>query len=109
MQPNPDGKVAIDGAFIGGMSKHNFDYKVLPKTKTIQKKQQDRKEEAIQKKMDTLCHRSLFVFSINNPIRIGCIKTMENPWFDRVILFCIFLNSLVYVFQDYTKKEEDHW
>lgn len=37
---------------------------------------------------------SLLFFSLDNPIRRGCVNIMLLPWFDRIILLSIILNAL---------------
>jgi len=38
--------------------------------------------------------RSLFLMTLSNPVRRLCIKGIEWPWWDRIVLFLIFLNTL---------------
>lgn len=38
--------------------------------------------------------RSLFLMKLTNPLRRMCIRGIEWPWWDRVVLLLIFLNTL---------------
>ena len=59
------------------------------------------KEEKIAAKMSSLCKKSCFFFTIENKVRVHCIWTLENVWFDRIILMLIVWNSVLYAIQDY--------
>jgi hypothetical protein len=43
---------------------------------------------------DVLVDNSLYIFTLQNPIRKLCVTMLLNEWFDRVILFAIIGNSL---------------
>ena len=48
-----------------------------------------------------LAEKSLFVLSLDNPLRKGAIWLAFHPWFERAILLLIFLNSVVLGMSDY--------
>lgn len=52
--------------------------------------------------MGLYCKFSLSKYEITHPVRLFCIKTFEWPWFDRIIIFLIAINSLMLGFMDYT-------
>lgn len=53
------------------------------------------------------CSLSFNYFRVDNPIRLFLLKLIENPWFDRVIILVIAINSCFLAFNDYTWKEEN--
>lgn len=50
---------------------------------------------------------SLYVFDEYNAFRIGCAKIISHPYFDRVILLFILLNSVVLALTDWSVIDED--
>jgi hypothetical protein len=59
----------------------------------------------IRRMMGLYCKLSLSKYEITHPMRLFCIKTYEWPWFDRIIIFLIAINSLMLGFMDYTYIE----
>lgn len=55
----------------------------------------------------TYAKTSLYVFDQSNPLRVACVKTIAHPWFDRVILLLIVLNSIVLAMTDWSVIDED--
>lgn len=50
---------------------------------------------------------SLYVFDEHNAFRVGCAKIISHPYFDRVILLFILLNSVVLALTDWSVIDED--
>jgi hypothetical protein len=54
--------------------------------------------------------RSLYIFPIRNCGRMAVIRIVESRWFDRFILGCILVNSiLLAVYQMRATRDQDHW
>lgn len=50
---------------------------------------------------------SLYVFGEENRVRQACVKAVAHPWFDRLILLLILLNSIVLALVDWSVINED--
>ncbi|KAJ1474353.1 Ion transport protein-domain-containing protein, partial [Baffinella frigidus] len=44
--------------------------------------------------------RSVYLFTLNNPTRKLLIRGLENPWWDRIVLSLIFLNTVQLLITD---------
>ena len=50
---------------------------------------------------------SLYLFGGENVVRVACVRTVTHPWFDRLILLLILLNSIVLALVDWSVIDED--
>lgn len=50
---------------------------------------------------------SLFLFDEKSRVRRACVRTVTNPWFDRLVLLLILLNSVVLALVDWSLVDED--
>lgn len=66
--------------------------------RTDEEKMQQRKNELKKK----YCNTSLGHFDLEDPVRLYAISIMENPWFDRSVIFLITVNSILLGVIDYT-------
>jgi len=61
-------------------------------------------------KTKTVCRKSLFIFPIDTLVRKTIISIVEYKWFDRFILGCIVINSIMLgVYQHRATPDEDHY
>ena len=67
-----------------------------------EKDEEEIDDPTLRRMMQTYCKYSLSKYKITHPLRMFCIKTYEWPWFDRIIIFLIAINSLMLGFMDYT-------
>jgi len=67
----------------------------------------DAEEKFLEYLKSKYCSLSFNYFRVDNPIRLSLLKLIENPWFDRVIMVVIAINSCFLAVNDYTWKEEN--
>ena len=67
----------------------------------------DAEEKFLEYLKSKYCSLSFNYFRVDNPIRLFLLKLIENPWFDRVVILVIAINSCFLAFNDYTWKEEN--
>ncbi len=53
---------------------------------------------------DIECGKSLYIFSKSNCLRIYVYKIVKHRLFDQFIIFCIFINSLVLVYDTFVEE-----
>lgn len=69
-------------------------------------------EEILEQRKNELkkkyCWTSLGHFDLEDPVRLYAITIMENPWFDRSVIFLITINSILLGVIDYTWVDDGH-
>lgn len=50
---------------------------------------------------------SLYLFGEGSRVRLACVRTVAHPWFDRLVLLLILLNSIVLALVDWSVIDED--
>jgi hypothetical protein len=67
----------------------------------------DGEEKLLEYLKSKYCGLSFNYFRVDNPVRLFLLKLIENPWFDRVVILVIAINSCLLAFNDYTWNHEN--